>query len=152
MEAYLTLAKLRSEGILSVVANDYIATMNSIYPYLMGGVKVCVRESDVEKAKRILDLSRQNITADIDKKNQETSYDVNCPSCGSGDVNRKRFDKFAVFTALMAIAGIMNLVAGPKAFILPFTKHKWVCRSCGYQWRTDKKTVLNKRLTDIAES
>lgn len=67
VEAYLALAKLKSEGILCFAADDYVATIVWPCSSKMGGVRIQVRECDAEEARRVLDLPQQNMQADIDE-------------------------------------------------------------------------------------
>jgi predicted Zn-ribbon and HTH transcriptional regulator len=123
-EAYVVWTRLQSEGILSFVADDYMVTMNWLYSNAVGGVKVRVRESDVEKAVRVLGIEEKDI--------QPVASDLKtCPQCNSTDI---RYQTFSIRP--MYITWILTfMIGGMSGFILPFLKLKWVCNTCGHQWK-----------------
>ncbi|WP_047445339.1 DUF2007 domain-containing protein [Alistipes sp. ZOR0009] len=53
-EAYLAKAKLESEGIEVTIKDDLTAQVNNFYSNAIGGVKVQVKETDVEQAMQAL--------------------------------------------------------------------------------------------------
>lgn len=53
-EAYLAKAKLESEGIEVKIKDDLTAQVNNFYSNAIGGVKVQVKETDVEQAMQAL--------------------------------------------------------------------------------------------------
>jgi hypothetical protein len=124
-EAYIVSTKLESEGIRSFVADAHTVTANWLYSNAIGGVKVQVRESDAAEAARILRLAKQDIHAAI-------STGETCPKCNSADIHYETFSLRPVFVSWL----LSFLTFGPEgAFIFPFLRRKWKCRTCGHQWR-----------------
>jgi hypothetical protein len=121
-EAYVVTTRLQAEGILAFVADDYMVTMNWLYSNALGGAKVRVRESDAERAVRVLDGVKNN-PADIVAGGKE------CPECNSPDISYQKFYLPPIFITVLVTMAIGN------AFMLPFVKLKWHCNNCGYEWR-----------------
>ncbi len=127
--AYLSQAKLESEGILSFVFDEHILNANWLYLVAIGGVKLKVGESDVQEAIRILNEVRDTIPGPAEQPED------GCPQCGSSYIRYETFNLRLVW-AISAFSWILNPTAA-TAFLLffPFTKKKWKCNSCGYQWK-----------------
>jgi transposase-like protein len=130
--AYLSQAKLESEGILSFVFDEYIINANWLYLIAVGGVKLKVGESDAAEAVRILEKVRSTIPGVA-----EYSED-GCPQCGSSYIHYETFHIRWTYI-LMLISNIID----PGAFALCFLffKNRWKCNNCGYQWKDKKKSI-----------
>src|SRR4030042_4972559 len=61
-EAYIYKTKLEFEGIKCCIADEYIVIMNWLYSTAVGGVKVKVKESDVDNAIKLLRLGMSEDT------------------------------------------------------------------------------------------
>lgn len=127
--AYLSQAKLESEGISSFVFDDYIINANWLYLIAIGGVKLKVGESDVQQALRILNQVRNNIPGPAEKP------EGGCPKCKSSNIHYETFNLRLVW-GLSAFSWILGPIAA-TAFLLflPFYKKKWKCNQCGYEWK-----------------
>ena len=126
-EAYVTFTKLQAEGILSFIADDYMVTMNWLWSNVLHGVKIRVRESDVEAAVKILD----SIPKELPEDNYESER---CPECNSVDTRYYIFNLRAIFISWFVTFFIIAEYGLP----LPFFKFKWKCNKCGHQWRNRK--------------
>ncbi|NOR54258.1 MAG: DUF2007 domain-containing protein [Candidatus Aminicenantes bacterium] len=118
MEAHLSKARLESGGIECFLADEYIVIMNWLYSDAVGGVKLRVKASDVQRAVEIL---RQE-PASTDSGFAKDGFC--CPKCHSSDVYYEKYWRRAVF-----ISWILLTVP------FPFLKRRWKCRECGYQWK-----------------
>jgi hypothetical protein len=126
-EAYIIAARLESEGIRSFVANEFSVT----FFWSFGEAKVQIMESDVEKALRILSITKLDIQADA-------PINETCPSCSSTNTQYKMFSlspMYFMFLLILFISFVVpfELVAG--RFVLPVSKGKWKCQTCGYRWK-----------------
>jgi tetratricopeptide (TPR) repeat protein len=137
-EAYIPKTKLESAGIWAFIADEYLVMMNWLYSNAIGGVKLQVREADVERALSVLSLTKDDVEPEEDEI--DTLEDaVACPSCGSLKVGYERYAMKLVFgswlLSLLVLAFIFG-VDGGVAF--PFLKRRWKCRVCGYEWQVSK--------------
>ena len=122
MEAHLSKMRLESEGIECFIADEFTVASNWLFSNAIGGVKLNVKESDVERALAVL----QQAPVDMDTVEVGVEIEENeprCPECSSPDINYERFSRRAVFASWLLLG-----------FPLPFLKRKWKCKECGYQW------------------
>jgi ribosomal protein S27AE len=113
-EAYVAKGLLEAEGIWAFVADEYTVTANWLYSRALQGVKLQVRESDLEAARRILGLEEE----------AEVPEEERCPLCGSTNIQYRRFSSRWVFLSWLLLG-----------FPLLFLKKRWICNQCGYEWR-----------------
>lgn len=120
LEAEIAKGKLESEGIWAFVADDYVVTMNWLYSAAVGGVKLQVKESDVQRALHVL-----NHNAYIEEDGLYEDYDhPRCPRCMSFNTQYQTFEPRLVFLSWLLLS-----------FPLPFVKKKWKCMDCGCSWK-----------------
>ncbi len=113
-QAYLSKAKLQSEGIDSLILGAYSTGISWAEAGMVGPVRLQVRESDVEEAMGILELTEP--TAPVDEEN---AAEV-CPSCGSADVHEEKSRVKALSAWFLSSA--------PPARQLR-------CGNCGHEWK-----------------
>lgn len=138
IEAHLHRTKLESEGIHSFVTDEYMVTTQWLYSTALGGVKLWVRESDVEKAQQILkSIPKQNPESGVTNNGDEL-----CPRCGSPDIHYETFNLRPLFISWIIIGLFFSpTVQGSiGGFPLPFTKKKWKCKNCGHEWQKTMKS------------
>jgi hypothetical protein len=63
-EAHLDRARLESEGIVSVIADEYTINMDWLYSNALGGVRLQVDEADQSRAVDILNEDRSGLIDD----------------------------------------------------------------------------------------
>ncbi|MBN1291058.1 MAG: DUF2007 domain-containing protein [Candidatus Latescibacteria bacterium] len=120
IEAHLAKTRLESEGIECFIRDENTINVNWLYSNAIGGVKLQVRQSDSEKAKKI--FSHFDEIPSHNKTDSEAQQ--RCPKCNSIDI---RYEKFARKPAFWS----WILLGIP----LPFVKRKWKCNTCGYSWK-----------------
>jgi hypothetical protein len=77
VEAHLLKSRLQNEGIPAFVLDENIVTLLPLYNILVGGVKLCVSEFDLENAMRVVsEVERTELTDDSGNK-------IMCHACGS---------------------------------------------------------------------
>jgi hypothetical protein len=116
--AYILSERLKSEGIQSSTIDE------NAYTYALGGARLQVFKSDVDRAIKLLDL-----------KNEITKFTSGagptCPSCCSTDVGDIAYSSGLELIMYLLTLGYYKLVQ---------RKRKWKCRTCGYEWN-DKDQV-----------
>ena len=118
-EAYVAKGLLETEGIWAFIADEYTITTSWPYSRALKGVKLQVRESDLEAAQRILGLN-----AEKPEEEAEVPEEERCPLCGSTNIQYRRFSSRWVFLSWLLLG-----------FPLLFLKKRWVCNHCGHEWR-----------------
>lgn len=119
--AHIAKGKLESSGIECVILDEHLISINWLYSNALGGVKLQVKSSDVERAKAILEEKEETKPEEIKKKDKNIIY---CPKCDSDEIYFEKFDKKPVFMSWLLL-GIP----------IPFIKRKLKCYNCGYQWK-----------------
>jgi predicted Zn-ribbon and HTH transcriptional regulator len=134
MEAHLNRAKLESEGIDAFVADEHLVQANWLYSLAIGGVRLQVKESEVEESLSILNSATEpfpeELSTFIDDVNEH------CPKCNSPDIRYETFNIRPIFLFWL----ILSLI--DSGVILPILKRKWKCRACGYEWKPKKPEKL----------
>jgi rubredoxin len=117
------------------VADEYTVTMNWLYSNAIGGVKLQVKEDDVEQAMAVLAPHDQE-QEPVEQETDDLEDDPTCPNCGSLDISYERYSMRWVF-ASWAFSGLIltTLFGALGGFPLPFLKREWYCRACDYRWK-----------------
>jgi len=116
-EAHLARTRLESQGIPANIADEHIVSINWFYAPAVGGIKLNVLETDVQKAKEVF---AEGSKIDPPKALQ-------CPKCNSMDIEYQGFWRKTLFLSWILI----------MAPFLPFLfrKKKWKCKACNFEWR-----------------
>ncbi len=120
--AYIARARLDAEDVPTNVADEHKVGVAWLYSQAIGGVKLQVLESDVRRARAILEAPQPGEEAD------SVSYGA-CPSCGGINVSPATYPKRV---------GIFSLLLG---FPLPFKRKQLSCASCGSTFPADRATA-----------
>jgi hypothetical protein len=122
VEAHLARAQLESEGIPCVVGNEHLVRVDWFLSNAVGGVKVLVPRSEVDRARDVLrPRPRLVVAADRDER---ADGEMICPRCRSDDVYYSRYNR--------RVAGFFILLLG---FLIPWRDRRWTCTQCGYEWK-----------------
>ncbi len=105
--AHIDRLRLEGEGIPSQLQDEHMGGDGVYYGAAVGGVKLCVAESDRERAIEIIypDLKRERLL---------------CPGCGSNRIRPRSFR-----------AWMKTLFFGPP---LRPGSVEFVCRACAHEW------------------
>jgi tetratricopeptide (TPR) repeat protein len=128
-EAYILKARLETEGIPSFIADEYTVTIYWLYSNAIGGVKLQVKRSDVERALEILNQEPEG-TEWIEDEFGEGDDQPQCSKCGSVHTYYEKYAMRLVFLSWLILC-----------FPLPILKRKWKCADCGHIWKLKKETV-----------
>lgn len=104
-EAYLARMKLEGSGVEAFLSDEAVVTMYWLYSHAVGGVKLKVRDEDIERAKEILEIEPMEEGI------------VKCPHCGS---ERVAYRKMSWMSFLSWFAGLL----------LPIPSSKIDCLNC----------------------
>lgn len=94
-EAYILQSQLESEGIASVLGDEYTVSAHPFLSNAIGGVKLKIKESDATKALEIVRHNEQAFKKDRTEVKESYSngfveQDTYCKNCESRNVFRKK--------------------------------------------------------------
>lgn len=128
-EALLCRGILESAAIESFLADENTIRMNWFWSNLLGGVKLCVRNSDADEASSLLD---QAVLEKFNVDGVGEYQQPRCPICQSLEISFQGLNK--------SVDYIRALFGGPR----PLHRSLWQCDSCGHQWpESDEKPPAN---------
>ena len=124
VDAHLLKSKLESEGITCYLFDENIVAINPLLNLTVGGIKLNISDSDVEKAREILiEIQNTSITDENDKQ-------IICPKCGSADL-------YTNFKSTKGAAGIIASLCSILLSVFPFYyKSVYKCKSCGEEFKS----------------
>lgn len=124
-EAHLARVALELAGIDCMLADENSLTMYPLYAQAVGGIKLMVRESDLEAAWRVLEDAAPEAPAEVppEERRDLESDSPACPECESNFVEREGMPFWLALAALV-------MVGIPFMFMKP----RWRCSACGHQW------------------
>lgn len=119
-EALIYKGKLESEGIEVFIRDNNIVDSNPLYSNAVGGIKLFVKEEDLEKAQLILSEVSQY---SLDENNQL----IKCPKCNAEQVE--------MVTSIKDIKSFLAFLFSVLVVYMPFySKHKYKCQSCKFEF------------------
>jgi len=134
-EAYPLMSKLESEGINCFLDGENTITVHPFLSNAIGGVKLKIRESDRDKALKIIKESEDRFS-ETQKQDEKpipdkfkkgfVKVETFCPECDSTMVFRKKMPGYQILLAIL-----LAPIYVPLLFI-----SKWhYCADCGYEWK-----------------
>lgn len=140
-EAHMAKNVLESEGVETMIQDELTAQVDNFLSNAIGGVKLKVRDSDIEKGLKILETS--GYISDNGKNNREiveiVSFDLNtnthiCPFCTSQNIGKKK-----------QVYGLTIVVFFILGAFFPIFRRSLKCFDCEKEW----KFVKAKKVTNI---
>lgn len=120
-EALLAKGKLESAGIDCILADGNLVRMDWLLSNAIGGIRLQVRQQDMEFARALLD---EPIPPEFqDEDLGETFLQPRCPRCYSLDIGFEKLNRFWTY-------GLWLLLSVP----IPIRKANWKCYTCGVEW------------------
>ncbi len=115
--------KLESEGIICFLFDENIVTLNPLYNYAVGGVKLKVEKDSANQALLIIDeLENKPIT---DVNNDQ----IQCPKCSSVSL-------YTNFRSIKGVKGILSTLIAFIFMVLPlYIKTINKCKDCGAEFK-----------------
>ena len=126
IEAHIIKNRLESEGITCFIRDENIVTVNPLYNFAVGGVKLDVLETDVEKALSIL--------AEIEEVPYTDHEDevIHCPQCNSSEL-------YANFVSMKDVRGILSAITAFFLSVFPiYYNSVYKCKHCDHEFKVRK--------------
>ena len=121
-ELFIDRSKLESNGIECFTRDELTVQVHNFYSQAVGGIRLQVRLQDVDRANEIL-KAYPGIKAD--KETPDSSVDIICPNCGSGNVTKIKLNR------------IWSLVLWFLTSLpIPFPARKYHCYGCHTEFRS----------------
>lgn len=132
-QAHMLAGKLEAEGITAYVHGENFMSMNILYNGMAGGVRVEVKQSDLDAANEILKQIESNVTPSTELPEAIAVDDIKfdlvkgiCPECGTASV----YFKTGSVGSNVGFAVVVLALAVPLKF-----EHKYFCYTCQYEWK-----------------
>lgn len=132
-EAHMAKSVLESEGIETLIQDEFVAQVHNFYSNAIGGVKLKIKDHDLEKGISVLQRGGYIKPENEEKRNIEyvpLSSTINksiCPFCQSDNIGRKN---------------VVNILTVILYFLLgalfPIFKRSHVCYDCNKLWKLVK--------------
>jgi hypothetical protein len=119
-EAFIYKGKLESNGVEVFIRDNNTIDSNPLYSNAIGGIKLFVKNEDVDKAKEVL----SEISAfSLDDNNQL----IQCQKCGEKQID--------MVTSITSIKTFLAFLFSVLIVLIPFySKHKYKCQICKYEF------------------
>lgn len=122
MDANLLKSRLESEGIMCFLFDENTLTMQPLLGMAMGGIKLKVAKSELERALHIVEQ------LDSEPWRKEDNTILTCPRCDSADL-------YSGFRTFEGITGAMNFLLAILFFVWPFHSTRYRCKQCGKEFK-----------------
>lgn len=123
IETHILKSKLESEGIRCYIFDEHIVTMNPLFNQTVGGIKLRIAATDLERAQVIL-----NQIDEVEVKSEDGTI-VNCPKCGSNSY-------YSGYKSMKGTKGILSIVISFLFLVFPvYFKTLKKCKSCGHEFK-----------------
>ncbi|MES2800286.1 MAG: DUF2007 domain-containing protein [Bacteroidota bacterium] len=127
ISAHILCNKLESEGIECFIKDEHIVTMNPLYSNAVGGIKVQVRELDVQLALDIIKELKASPFLD------EQDVIIACPNCSSTEV-------YSDFKSMKGVYGIFSAIVSFLLAVFPiYYKSVYRCKKCDTEFKPNAK-------------
>ena len=118
-EAHIFKSRLESEGVTCFLFDENIVSLNPLYNQTVWGIKLKVPQSEVFRAKEILnEVYGSEIT-------DENGAAIQCPKCGSTRL-------YAGFKSVKGPGAIVVFLISLLSMLYPpYFKSRYCCKDCG---------------------
>jgi len=125
MEAHLLKSKLESEGIPCFLQDENIVTLNPLYNYAVGGIKLNIPASEITHAQQVLQEIEEHPNLN------EVDEVVHCPQCGSTQL-------YTNFKSMKGTKGFISAIVSFLAGVFPiYYKNVYKCKDCGHEFKDE---------------
>ncbi|RAI83865.1 putative signal transducing protein [Algoriphagus yeomjeoni] len=123
IKAHLMKSKLESENILCFLFDENIVGLNPLYSLSVGGIKLKIGKSDIDKAALIIEETEK---ATLTNDHGEV---INCPSCQSEEI-------YSGFKSMAGTKGIISAITSILFMVFPiYYKTVYKCKKCGNEFK-----------------
>jgi hypothetical protein len=136
-EALVARAKLDSDAVWCVLADDNVVRLDWFWSNAFGGVRLQVEDTDAEHA---LALLAEEIPAGFTaEETGETYQQPDCPKCHSRDTSFEPMYRGLAFLLLLMATLYVGLLVVPILLAVPgrIREGLWKCEDCNHEWKAD---------------
>lgn len=128
INAHLVKSSLESEGIECYLFDENINTLNPLYNVTVGGIKLKIRNVDIESAEKVIsDFESTELKDDFNRK-------IECPKCNSDEF-------YSGFKSMKGGKGIISAIISFALMVFPiYYKTVYKCKKCGFEFK-DKENI-----------
>jgi len=128
-EAVVVKSILDSAGVECLLGDENMVRLNWFWSNLLGGVKLWVRQQDIDQAGNLID---QSSPEDFNVEGVGEFKQPRCPNCKSFDISFEELNKPVAFVS--AYLGLP----------IPLKRRGWKCHTCGHSWPKFEETIEHK--------
>lgn len=123
ISAHIAKSTLESEGIMCYIYDENIVTLNPLYNFAVGGIKLKVNEEDIAKAQQFLNsIEHKPYTDNKDEV-------ISCPNCESTDL-------YSDFKSMKGAKGILSAISSFFFAVFPiYYKSVYKCKQCNTEFK-----------------
>lgn len=121
LQAEIAKIALEAEDIKCFLGGQNFVATYGLYASAVGGVELCIKESDKQKALEILQSINKN-----QSQSPEIDYDIICPKCRSTNTRYENYSRWAFLLSFLVFAPVSYPVK------------KFTCLDCGHRWKNKK--------------
>lgn len=122
VEAHILKTRLESDAIECYLFDENINSLNLIYNIAVGGIKLKIKSTDLDRAEEIIKQIEETAYTD------EDNATIICPKCTSSDL----------YSGIRTIKGVRGFLSALISFSImvfpPYCKTVHKCKSCGYEF------------------
>ncbi|HCQ30035.1 MAG TPA: DUF2007 domain-containing protein [Flavobacteriales bacterium] len=123
IDAHVMKSKLESEGVKCFLFDENVVGLNPVYNIAVGGIKLKILESDLEKAVSIIDETENS------KPTNEKGEIVICPHCHSKDI-------YTSYKSTKGLKGTISILISFLLMVFPiYFKTVYKCKKCGAEFK-----------------
>lgn len=123
LQARLAKIKLNEESIKCFLSGENFAATYWLLSGADHGVKLQVKNNDVEKAIEILE-NNQVSSEQIEEDLKPQPVNPLCPKCGSENTDYEKFSRNTAFLSILFLK-----------FPIPVLRKSYKCNNCGHKWK-----------------
>ncbi|ADY50878.1 hypothetical protein Pedsa_0293 [Pseudopedobacter saltans DSM 12145] len=125
IEAHILKSRLESEGIDCFIFDDHMVSLNPLYNVTLGGIKLKVGGSDVERANTIIEQ------VDNVKSLDDNGKIIKCPNCDSTDL-------YTGYKSMRGTKGVLSAIVSFLFMVFPiYYKTVYKCKTCGEEFKRE---------------
>lgn len=123
IDAHLLRTRIESEGVNCFLFDENIVGLNPLYNVMVGGIKLKIKEDDVDRVKAILiEIENSPIT---DDKN----IAITCPNCESKEI-------IPGFKSMKGTKGLFSAIISFLFMVFPiYYATVYRCKNCGAEFK-----------------
>ena len=127
INAHIVKTRLESDEIECYLFDENISTLNPLYNVTIGGIKLKIKNTDLERAEDI--VKESELPEFLDENNKK----IKCPKCKSTEF-------YSGFKSMKGIKGILSAIISLTLTVFPlYYKTVYKCKKCGYEFKDINK-------------